>query len=87
MADVCNQSDCIIKNPRLEMKGTQEKESLMDVWGRYKKIHPSASLVMAVSDRRDGFFYLSFTPIYILILHSLMGSHNHLFYMLLISLA
>ena len=34
MADVCNRSDCIIKNPRSEMKGMQEKESIMDVRGR-----------------------------------------------------
>ena len=34
MADVSNRSDCIIKNPVSEMKGMQEKESLMGVRGR-----------------------------------------------------
>ena len=33
MVDICNQSDCIIKNQRSEIKGMQEKE----------KIHPSRS--------------------------------------------
>ena len=33
MADVGNQSDCSIKNPRLEMNDMQEKESIMDVRG------------------------------------------------------
>ena len=33
MVDICNQSDCIIKNQRSEIKGMQEKE----------KIHPSGS--------------------------------------------
>ena len=31
MADVINQSDCIIKNLRLEMKGVLEKISIMGV--------------------------------------------------------
>ena len=34
MAYVCNQSDCIIKLPLSEMKGMQEKESIMDLRGR-----------------------------------------------------
>ena len=34
MADVCNQSECIIKNPYSEMKGLQEKEFIMDVRDR-----------------------------------------------------
>ena len=37
MADVSNQSDCIIKNLRSEMKGVQEKEFIMGVRGRQKK--------------------------------------------------
>ena len=35
MADVSNRSDCIIKKGlRSEMKGVQEKESIMDVRGK-----------------------------------------------------
>ena len=37
MADVCNQSDCIIRIPHSEMEGIQEKESIMDVMGRENK--------------------------------------------------
>ena len=34
MADICNRNDCIIKNQRSEMKGLQEKESIISVRGR-----------------------------------------------------
>ena len=57
MVDVCNQSDCIIKNPHLEMKGMQEKESVMDMRGRQK------NLSHGITNPRDGFFYLSLTPL------------------------
>ena len=69
MADVCNRSDCIIRNPRLEMKGMQEKEVIMGVPGREKNPslgitvwHHSASLVMPNSDPRNGIFHLPLTP-------------------------
>ena len=69
MADVSNKSDCIIKNPHSEMKGLQEKESIMGVRDRYINPsleiavwHHSASLVMPDSDYWNGFFYLSLTP-------------------------
>ena len=42
MADVCNQSDRIIKNQLSEMKGMQEKESIMGVMDR-QKFRPSES--------------------------------------------
>ena len=40
----------LLKNPRSEMKGMQEKNSSL------------VCLVMADSDPRDGYFYLSLTP-------------------------
>ena len=45
-----------------EMKGVQEKESIMGVRGRQKKIRPSRSqsgITRTDSDPRDGFFCLS----------------------------
>ena len=42
MVDVSNRSDCIIKNPRSEMKRMQEKESILNMRGR-QKILPSGS--------------------------------------------
>ena len=52
-----------------EMKGVQEKESIMGVRGRQKNPslaitvwHHPARLVMPNSDPRDGFFYLPLTP-------------------------
>ena len=57
------------KNVHSEMKGVQEKESIMSVRGR--QINPCltitiwhhwASRVMPDSDPRDGFFYLLLTP-------------------------
>ena len=69
MADVSNQSDCIIKDLRSEMKGVQEKESVTGVRARQK--NPSlvitvwyhlASLVMPDSEPWDRFFYLHLTP-------------------------
>ena len=42
MADVCNQSDCITENQYSEMKGMQEKESIMGVKVD-SKIRPSGS--------------------------------------------
>ena len=36
MADVSYRSDCIIKNPCSEMKGMQEKESIIGMRGRQK---------------------------------------------------
>ena len=70
MADFSNRSDCIIKkNQHSEMKGVQEKESIMGVRGREKNLslaitvwHHSASLVMPDSDPRGGFFCLPLTP-------------------------
>ena len=41
------------------MKSMQEKESIMGVRGQTEK---SASLVMPDNNPRDGFFYLSLTP-------------------------
>ena len=37
MADVSNQSDCIIKNPHSEKKGMQDKEIIMGVRSRKNK--------------------------------------------------
>ena len=69
MTDVCNRSDCIIKNPLSEMKGWQENESITGVRDRQKNPylritvwHHSASLMMPDSNPRDRFFYLSLTP-------------------------
>ena len=68
MADVSNPSDGIIK--RSEIKGVQEKESIMGVRGRQKNPslaitfwNHSENLVMPDSDPRDNFFYLPLTPI------------------------
>ena len=55
----------LLKNLRSEMKGVQEKVSIMGVRGRLKNL----SLVVTVwhqaddaSDPRDGLFYLPLTP-------------------------
>ena len=62
MADISNQSDCIIKNLRSEMKGVQEKESIMGVRGRQKNLSLTITSVrMPDSDPQDGFFYLCLT--------------------------
>ena len=47
----------LLKNLRPEMKGAQEKESIMGMSGRQK--NPS---LKPDSDPRDGFFYLPLTP-------------------------
>ena len=69
MEDVSNRSDCIIKNLLSEIKGVQEKEFIMGVWGRQKNLslmirvwHHLASLMMLDSNPRDWFFYLPLTP-------------------------
>ena len=69
MADVCNQSDCIVKKPLSEMEGMQEKESIMGVRDRQKNLSLGilvwrhlASLLMPGSNPLDGFFYRTLTP-------------------------
>ena len=59
----------LLKNLGSELKGDQEKESVMGVRGKQKNPslvitvwHHSASLVMPDSEPRDGFFYLPLTP-------------------------
>ena len=44
MADVCNRSDCIIKNPLSEMEGMQEKEFNRGVNDRYISVPRNQSL-------------------------------------------
>ena len=70
MADVSNQSDCIVKkNLHSEMKGVQEKDSIIGVRAKQKTLslaikvrHHSASHVMPDDGPCDGFFYLPIIP-------------------------
>ena len=69
IVDVCNRSDCIIKIPHSEMKGMQEKESIMGVRDREKNLslwitvwHHLASLVMPNNDLCDEIFSLPLIP-------------------------
>ena len=64
-----NEVTALLKHLRSEMKGMQEKESVMGVRGRYKNPslastvwYHSASLVMPDSDPWDILFYLPLTP-------------------------
>ena len=83
MADVCNRSDCITENQYSEMKGMQEKESIMGVRVDSKIRLSGSSLVMPDSDPGDGCFYLFLTPmIDSYNLHSKTSGYYIMFYSL-----
>ena len=65
MVYVCNQSDCIIKNPLSELKGMARKRIYHGCEGQIENLslritvrHHLANLVMPDSNPHDVFFYL-----------------------------
>ena len=74
MADVCNQSDCIIKKPTFRNEKYASKRIYHECEGQIEKSvpgdHSLTSLSKPDSNPRDGFFYPPLTP--------MIDSYNHM---------